>query len=311
MLLMTPITLQIALALGINPLSLLVPEVLSSNIGGLSTLVGTPTNILIGSYADLGFNDFLIHLLPGVLMAMLGLIGYVLLRYRAEYRKAGRKLSPLLLQRLEENARLKDPDSLRKAGIVFGGVLLLFIFGESIHLTPAVTAILGAVIMLIWVNPDIEQMMQVVDWTTLMFFIGLFIVVGAVQEVGLIALIAGWVGDLVGGSLVVAMLVVVWLTAVLSGVVDNIPFTAAMLPLVGFLTRTIPGAGNQALFYGLSVGAGMGGNTSLIGSSANLVSAGIAGRAGYPISFKTFVLVGFPATLITVAIGSLWLLVHF
>jgi Na+/H+ antiporter NhaD/arsenite permease-like protein len=311
MLLMAPITLQIALAVGINPLSLLLPEVLASNVGGISTLIGTPTNILIGSYAGLGFNDFVTNLTPGVIMAQLGLIGYTMLRYRKEYAHAGGGLSEALLNRLRENARIEDYRRLTKAGIVFIILLGLFIFGERIHLAPAVSAIMGAVAMLIWVNPDIEQMMTVVDWTTLMFFIGLFMVIGAVQEVGLIALIATGIGNLVGSNLMAAILAVAWMGAIISGVVDNIPFAAAMLPVVGYLTRTIPGASNDVLFYALSIGAAMGGNSSLIGASANLVTAGIAARAGYPISFKKFLIIGLPSVLVTVAIGCIWLFIRF
>jgi Na+/H+ antiporter NhaD/arsenite permease-like protein len=310
MLLMTPITLQIALAMEIDPLSLLLPEVLASNVGGISTLIGTPTNILIGSYAGLSFNDFFINLTPGVLLALSGLIGYALLYYRKEHKKSG-TVSESLLKLLEENARIEDPKRLIKSGVVFGVLLVLFITGESIHLPPAASAIMGAVAMLIWVNPDIEGMLAVVDWTTLMFFIGLFMVIGAVQEVGLIFLIADWLGQVVAGKLFLALLVVVWSAAILSGVVDNIPFAAAMLPVVNFLTETIPGANNMMLFYGLSVGAAMGGNSSLIGASANLVTAGIAERAGYKITFKKFLFVGFPSMIVTVALALGWLLLHF
>jgi Na+/H+ antiporter NhaD/arsenite permease-like protein len=154
-------------------------------------------------------------------------------------------------------------------------------------------------------------MLKVVDWTTLMFFIALFIVVGAVQEVGLISMIADAISGLVGDSLTIAILVLVWSAAFLSGVIANIPFTAAMLPVVAFLTRSIPGASNQVLFYALSVGSAMGGNSSLIGASANLVTAGIAERAGYRITYVEFFKVGMPAMIITVAIGTLWLFIRF
>jgi len=311
MLLMAPITLQIALAVGINPLSLLIPEILASNVGGISTLIGTPTNILIGSHAGLSFNDFLVNLTPGVLLAMAGLFVYTQLRYRKEYAKTGGSLSESLLERLRHNAEIEDMGKLMKAGIVFVVLLALFVFGEAIHLPPAVSAIIGAVAMLIWVHPDIEQMMTVVDWTTLIFFIGLFMVIGAVQEVGLIAMIASSIGRLVGGNLIVAMLALVWMAALLSGVVDNIPFAAAMLPVTDFLTATIPGASNMELYYALSVGAAMGGNSSLIGASPNLVTAGIAERAGYPITFTKFLTVGLPSVFVTVSLGCLWLFVHF
>jgi len=311
MLLVAPITLQIALTLGVDPLALLMPEVLASNVGGISTLIGTPTNILIGSYADITFNDFLVNLTPGVFLAQIALTVYVLLIYRKQYRVAGMAISPVLLARLEENARITQPDKLRRAGSIFLGIIVLFILGERFHLVPAVTAILGAVAMLLVVRADIEQMLSVVDWTTLMFFIALFIVIGAVEEVGLISYIAAGIRFLVGDSLVAATLVVVWAGAILSGVIANIPFTAAMLPVVGFLTRSLPGAANKVLFYSLSIGAAMGGNSSLIGASANIVTAGIAERAGYPITYRTFLKIGLPAMAITVAVGTAWLFIHF
>ncbi|MGD9144944.1 MAG: SLC13 family permease [Anaerolineae bacterium] len=312
MLLMTPITVQIALAMGINPLALLLPEVMASNVVGISTLVGTPTNILIGSYARISFNDFLVNLTPGVLLALLGLILYCELIYRKELRATGgRGLSPVLLKALAERGQITEPDHLKKAGVVGAGMIVLFLTGEQFHLLPAVTALIGATALLVWIRPDIEEMIEAVDWTTVVFFIALFICVGAIQEVGLISLIADFIGWLVGDSLVLAMLVVVWFSAVLSTIIANIPFTAAMLPVVGYLTATIPGAQSKALFYCLSVGSALGGNGSLIGASANMVTAGIAERAGSPISYAYFLRKGFPALLITVSLATVWLLLRF
>ncbi|HFD40892.1 MAG TPA: citrate transporter [Anaerolineae bacterium] len=311
MLLMAPITIQIALTLGLNPLTLLIPEVLASNVGGISTLIGTPTNILIGSYAKLGFNDFLINQTPGVVAALIALSLYVILRYRKEYAAAGSRLSAAMQDRLRESGRITEPDVLRKAGIIFGLMLIFFVIGDAIHLVPAVTAIIGAVAMLLWVAPDIEEMLKVVDWTTLMFFIALFIGVGALQEVGLISLIAQSIGNLVGDNLTLAVLILVWSAALLSGIIDNIPFAAAMLPVVAYLTRTIPGAESGVLWYALSIGAAMGGNSTLIGASPNLVTAGIAERAGYRITYLNFLRIGFPATILTVAVGTIWLFIRF
>ncbi len=311
MLLMTPMTIQIALAIGIDPLSLLLPEVLASNVGGISTLIGTPTNILIGSYANLTFNDFLRNLTPGVLLAMVILIIYAIVYYRKQLITRGSGLSEALLERLKESGRITQPQKLAKASIVFAVMLAFFVTGERIHLVPAVTAIIGAVAMLLWVAPDIEEMLKVVDWTTLMFFIALFIVVGAIQEVGLISIIADGIARLVGDSLPASILVLVWSAAFLSGIIANIPFTAAMLPVVRFLTATVPGASNQALFYSLSIGSAMGGNSSLIGASANLVTAGIAERAGYRITYVEFIKVGLPATILTVLAGVGWLFIRF
>jgi Na+/H+ antiporter NhaD/arsenite permease-like protein len=311
MLLMTPITVQIAMVMGVNPLVLLMPEVMASNVVGVSTLIGTPTNILIGSYGNISFNDFLINLTPGVLLALVGLIVYSEFIYRRDLRATGGGISQLLLEKLSERAVITEPDHLRKAAWVGAGMLILFVFGEHIHLLPAVTALMGATALLVWIRPDIEEMIEAVDWTTLVFFITLFIVVGAIQEVGLISFIADAIGRVVGGNLLLVMLVVIWLSAVLSTVIANIPFTAAMLPVIGYLTLTVPGAQNKALFYCLSVGSAMGGNGSLIGASANMVTAGIAERAGHPVTYLYFLKKGFPALLITVGLATLWLLLRF
>ncbi|MGD8732717.1 MAG: SLC13 family permease [Anaerolineales bacterium] len=310
MLLMTPITVQIALAMGINPLALLVPEVMASNVIGVSTLVGTPTNILIGSFASISFNDFLINLTPGVLIAFVGLVIYSALTYRKDLREA-REPSEMLLERLAERGQIEDTENLKKSGVVFAGMIVLFVLGEQFHLQPAVTALMGATALLVWIRPDIEAMIEAVDWTTLVFFLALFITVGAIQEVGLISIIADLVGQLVGESIVLAMIGVTVFSAVLSTVIANIPFTAAMLPVVAFLSRTVPGAESKMLFYCLSVGSAMGGNGSLIGASANMVTAGISDSAGYPITYGYFLKKGFPALLITVALALIWLLIRF
>lgn len=310
MLLMTPISIQIALALSINPLALIIPEVMASNVIGVSTLVGTPTNILIGSYAEISFTDFLQNLTPGVILAFLGLLVYSILIYRKELEGA-KSASPILMEKLAERGQITEPTNLKKAAWVGAGMLILFIFGESLHLLPAVTALIGATVLMVWIRPDIEQMIEAVDWTTLVFFMGLFIVVGAIQEVGLISLIAEGIGNFVGDNLALAMVAIIWFSAILSMVVANIPFTAAMLPVVGFLSTAVPGANSKVLFYCLSIGSAFGGNGSLIGASANMVTAGISDGAGYPITYAYFLKKGLPALLITVLLATIWLLVRF
>ena len=311
MLLMAPITLQIALALGINPFSLLLPEVMASNVGGISTLVGTPTNILIGSFANIGFNDFIVNLTPGAVLASIALVIYVLLRYRKEYQSAGSNVSSALVEKLETDAQIRDKRTLIKALIVFAGIIVLFVIGESIELSAAAAALMGATVMLLWVNPDVDHMLRAVDWTTLVFFMAMFMLVGAVREVGLMSILAGSISQLIGDKLVIGLIILVSFVGLLSSVVANIPLTAAMLPVVRALTRAIPGAESNVLYYGLSVGAAMGGNATLIGGETNIITAGIAERAGFRLSFFDFFKVGFPATLITIAVGIIWLLVRF
>ncbi len=310
MLLMTPITVQIALAIGVNPLALLIPEVMASNVIGVSTLVGTPTNILIGSFARLSFTDFLRNLTPGVLLAFVGLVLYSAYVYRRDL-KVAHEASPTLTAKLAESGKITEPENLRKSALIGVGMLLLFIFGESLRMPPAVTALIGATALLIWIRPNVSNMIDAVDWTTLVFFMMLFVVVGAVQEVGLISIIAEIISAFVGNSLGLAMVVVTVVSAALSMVIANIPFTAAMLPVIGYLTATIPGAGSNALYYCLSVGAAFGGNGSLIGASANMITAGISGAAGFPITYGYFLRKGIPAVIITVALALIWLLIRF
>jgi Na+/H+ antiporter NhaD/arsenite permease-like protein len=311
MLLMAPITLQIALTLGANPLALLIPEMLASNVGGISTLIGTPNNILIGSYAGLGFTDFLKNLTPGVLLVQVALTLYVLRVFRAGYHTSSDTDSQALLALLKANAEITQPVVLRRAGAVFLATLVLFVVGEQIHLEPAVTAMLGAAGTLLVVRADVDEILRLVDWTTLLFFMGLFMVIGGLQEVGLMSLIASGIHLAVGDNLLAATMVVIWGSAMFCLLIPTIPLTAALLPIVGFLTRSIPGGGSNVLYYSLSMGSALGANNSLIGATNNMVTAGIALRAGYPITFRSFIRVGFPAVIVTLVVGTLWILVRF
>lgn len=311
MLLMTPISLQIGIALGINPLALIIPEVLASNVGGISTLIGTPTNILIGAYAGIGFSDFLVNQTAGVLLALALMGGYVLFHYRQSWRTAGSGISPALYRRLKRNAAIERPGRLWRAGVVFILVLAGFVVGERYHVVPAIPAIVGATVLLIWLKPNVQAMIRAVDWTTLVFFMALFMVVGAVQEVGLISVVARQVAALVGESLVLSIFVLVFGAGTLSVFIANIPLAASLLPVVEFLSGSVPGAQSKVLYYALSMGAAMGGNGLLIGAEANLVTAGITEQAGSPISFREFLKIGLPVTYLTLLAGFLWLVVWF
>ena len=165
--------------------------------------------------------------------------------------------------------------------------------------------------LLVWLKPDVQHMIKAVDWTTLVFFMALFMIVGAIQEVGLISLAAEGMSRLIGENLVLGIFVIVFGVGTISTVIANIPLTAAMLPIIRFLTVSIPGAQNQVLYYALSMGAAMGGNGTLIGGEANLVTAGITEQTNTPITFKEFIKVGLPVTYLTLTIGFLWLLFHF
>ncbi|MBN1564211.1 MAG: anion permease [Anaerolineae bacterium] len=312
MLLMVPITLEIAIALGLPPTSLLIPEILASNIGGITTLIGTPTNILIGAYAEISFNDFLINQTIGVIIALAVMTVYVLWFFRDTFNQVEKGISPTLYAKLEENAQIKNPVVLRKSLFVFAVTIVVFAIGEGLHMVPAVTALLAATAMLVWVETDVQKMLSLVDWTTLVFFMALFMLVGSIQEVGLIATVAGFMGDVVGTNLYAGVFVIVFGVGALSFAIANIPLAASMLPVVEYLSGNISGAvSNKILYYGLSMGAAMGGNGFLIGGETNLMTAGIAERAGYPLSFGRFAKVSIPVTLLTLLVGSLWLLFRF
>ncbi len=217
-----------------------------------------------------------------------------------------------MYERLQEYARIREPAALWKSGVVFLLVLVGFIIGERFHVVPAVPALIGATLLLIWLQPDVQAMIKAVDWTTLVFFMALFIVVGAVQEVGLISMIAAGMGQLIGQNLALGIFVMVFGVGLLSTAIANIPLAASMLPVVEFLSGSIPGAASsKALYYALSMGAAMGGNGLLIGAEANLVTAGITNQAGTPISFAEFLKVGLPVTLFTLGTGFLWLIIWF
>jgi len=312
MLLMVPISLEIAVALGLPPQSLLIPEIFASNIGGIMTLIGTPTNILIGAQAGISFNDFLLNQMAGGVLALVVMVACVLWFFRHDYAKAERGISPSLYARLARNAAIKDVLVLRKSLLVFVVTIVLFALGEPLHMVPAVTALLAATVILVWVETDVEMMINLVDWTTLVFFMALFMVVGAIQEVGLIGAMAGIMSQVIGSNLYIGVFVVVLGGGLLSFVVASIPLTAAMLPVVEFISGHIPSAAtSKILYYGLSMGMGLGGNGLLIGGETNLMTAGVADRAGYRVTFASFARVGIPTTLLSLLAGSLWLLLRF
>jgi Na+/H+ antiporter NhaD/arsenite permease-like protein len=311
MLLIAPVTVEIALVLGVNPLAFLLPEVLASNIGGTATLIGDPPNTLIGSYAHLGFNAFLANLGPIVVVLLSVFIGMMWLIYRREYRRTRGAPSATLAARLAEDSRITDPMTLRRAGVMAIVTLLLFFVGDLFAMPPAVAAMIGAVGLMIWTRPNVHDMIQEVDWTTLLFFMSLFILVGALQDVGAIQLVAEAISDVAGDSLAQAIALMVWVPAIGSAITENIPFTAAMLPVTGYLTQTVPGAGSQVLWWALALGACLGGNATLVGAAANIVASGVSERAGYPLPFKDFAKVGIPTTFVILVIATAYLLVFY
>lgn len=309
MLLIIPVTIEIALTLKINPVTFLMPEVFASNVGGTATLIGDPPNIMIGSYAKLSFVDFVQNLTIICVICLVVTVVYFLYWYKKGYMKAEVGDVQKMIAYLKEEYQITDKGLLIKGGIILGITVFLFIIHGALHMEPSIAALIGAAVLLVISRVDLVEMLEhEVEWPTLIFFMMLFIVVAGAEETGLIQMIADWVNDLSKGSLVTAILMILWVAAIASAIIDNIPFTATMLPIVAYLTTAIPGAQSGVLWWALALGACLGGNGTMIGASANVVTVGMAERAGHPISFMEYVKVCAIPMLITIVLCSFWLL---
>jgi Na+/H+ antiporter NhaD/arsenite permease-like protein len=310
-LLMVPLSIQIAQTVGIHPFAYVIPEVLASNIGGATTIIGDPPSTIVGSHLRLGFGEYMVHMAPVALLCMAILLLLMTFLYRRDYSGASAHVSPALERQMEAGARIADRSLLSKALLVGLLTMLLFFVGDLVDLPPSVIALTGAAALIAWVRPDMHRMLREVDWTTLVFFIAIFIVVGALEATGLIDRVAAAIGELAGERLDAAAVLMVWVPGVASGFVDNIPFTVAALPIADFLTGSIPGAENQVLYWALILGADLGGNATYLGSAPNIVAVGLLAQAGYRLSFGRFLRDGALVTAATLVIATVWLLVRY
>ncbi len=316
MLLLTPVSIEIALSLGISPIALLLPEVLASNIGGTATLIGDPPNIMIGSYAGLTFMDFVVNLTPVCIVSMIVLFVYTKFVYNSEYSKAKITDIQAFIAKLREEYKITDSTLLTVGLIIMSMVIAMFLTHGVLHMEVCIAALFGAALLftygLVTKKIDLLELIEKdIEWTTLLFFMFLFILVGAVEETGLLDVVADWVLNLSNGNLVASICLILWVSAIMSAFVDNIPFTATMLPIVAYLTQVIPGADSGVLWWALAFGACFGGNGTMIGASANVVTMGIAESAGHPMKFVGFMKVAFPYMIISVAIANVWLLLFY
>jgi Na+/H+ antiporter NhaD/arsenite permease-like protein len=310
MLLIIPVTIEIALTLRINPVALLLPEAFSSNIGGTATLIGDPPNIMIGSYAGLTFMDFVTNLTVICLICQVVTIFYFLWWYKKDYVQARVDDIEGTIRKLREEYQITNTKLLIQCGIILALTIFLFIVHGKLKMEPSIAALIGAALLMVISRENIVEMLEKeIEWPTLIFFMMLFIVVAAAEHTGLIQIIADWVRDMSRGSLVIAVIMILWVSAFASAIIDNIPFTATMLPIVAYLTQVIPGAQSGVLWWALALGACLGGNGTMIGASANVVTVGMAERAGYPISFMEYLKAAFIPMVITVFLCMIWLLV--
>lgn len=310
-LLMVPVTISIARVLSINPIPLIIAQALASNIGGTATLIGDPPNIMIASATGLTFNDFITHLAPTVVVSFLVSIVVVKLMFRKFLKQKPETLERL--RELDENAELGDRGLIKKSLGVLGGVIILFVFHGALNVEPSVIALAGAGFLLVITRVTPEIALGHVAWTTLLFFAGLFVIVSTLEHAGVIEFLAREAIAITGGDLIPTVVFMVWISAFASAFVDNIPYTATMIPLVQSVSldpvfaEQIGRFATNPLWWALAIGAGLGGNGTLVGASANLVSAGLSERMGYPITFKEFLKIGFPYMLITTVVATVLL----
>ncbi|WP_020658942.1 ArsB/NhaD family transporter [Amycolatopsis benzoatilytica] len=307
-LLIVPVTLLVCDRLEISPAPFLISEVLASNIGGTATLIGDPPNIIIGSRAGLAFNDFLINLAPIVAVELVVLALVLPWLFRGSFAVDPQRVADVMA--LNEREAIRDRKLLLKSGLVLLLVLAGFVLHSVVHLDPSVVALLGAGLLVLLSGTPPNHYLAGVEWETLLFFAGLFIMIGALVKTGVIDRLARLAAEATGGNALLAVFLILGVSALLSGVIDNIPYVATMSPLVLALTHDIPDpAHSEALWWSLALGADFGGNMTAVGASANVVVLGIAARAGSPISFWEFTKKGAVVTLVSVLVAApyLWL----
>jgi len=307
-LLIAPVTLLICDRLDINPVPFLIAEILASNIGGAATLIGDPPNIIIGSRAGLTFNDFLVHMAPIIVIELVVFTLILPWLFRGSFRVNPERVADVM--ELNEREAIQNKSLLIKCGLVLLAVFTGFVGHSVFHVEPSVVALLGAGILVLISSSKPKDFLASVEWETLLFFAGLFVMVGALVKTGVIGDLAELATDATGGDALTAVMLILVVSALLSGIIDNIPYVATMSPLVADLSANIANPVHaEALWWSLALGADLGGNMTAVGASANVVVLGIAKRAGTPISFWEFTRKGALVTVITIALAApyLWL----
>ena len=305
-LLIAPVTFLVCERLGLKPVPFLIAEVLASNIGGTATLVGDPPNIIIASRAGLTFNDFLVHLLPLVVFLMVVFCLMCRWLFRSAFSFNPERAESVMS--LNEREAITDPRLLIKSGVVLLAVVAAFVMHPVLHYEPSIVALLGAGVLVLITGVTTEEALSEVEWPTLVFFAGLFVMVGALVETGSVGKVSEAMAGATEGRPVLAVLVLLFGSAGLSAIVDNIPYVATMSPVVAGL---VPTEGPHVLWWALALGADLGGNATAIGASANVVMLGIAERAGHPIGFWQFTKYGALVALVTITLSAPYLYLRY
>jgi Na+/H+ antiporter NhaD/arsenite permease-like protein len=305
--LIAPVTLYIASVLKVSPLPFLIAEILASNIGGTATLIGDPPNVLIGSAAGLGFDAFLVNLAPLTIIVFLIFLGMTRLFFARDFAVHAEVRDAVLA--LDENEVLNDRPLLRISLMVIGATIGGFLLAQPLGLEAGTIALFGAAVLTILARLDAESVLREVEWPTLFFFVGLFMLVEGVVQVGIIDAVAHGLIELTNGDATVTTLGLIWLSGIASAIVDNIPYTATMIPVVRELGAT--GIPIEPLWWSLALGACLGGNATIVGASANVVVANLAGKAGHAISFGSFLRYGLLVTTMSLAVATLYVFARY
>lgn len=318
-LLVVPVTLVICERLGVKPYPFLVAQIFASNIGGMATLIGDPPNILIGSRVGLSFNDFVVNLAPAALVIQAVACALLHLIWGRRLRATLRARAKIMA--FNERSAIVDRGLLVKSLTVLAVVIAGFVLAPQLHLEPATVALFGAAALLLLTclgrtaaeqTKAVARSLEEVEWITIFFFIGLFVVIAGVQSTGLLGMLADALLSVTGGDLRVTAMAILWASAILSSIVDNIPFVATMIPLVAEMAPSFGGPdGLMPLWWALSLGACLGGNGTLIGASANLTVVGLAERAGIRFAFVQYIKIAYPMMLLTIALSMIYLELRF
>ena len=298
---------RLANALDIDPIPLVIIEIIVSNIGGTATLIGDPPNIIIAGATDLSFTDFIVNLAPIALIAFVAVTAFLYAVYRPRLQSDPKARARVMA--LDARRSIEDRDELMRTAPILVATIVVFFLHKAIGVEPATVALAGATAMLLTTRQSLEDALSGIEWPTLFFFLGLFVMVGALEETGAIKEIADGIGTLTDGNRTAEILGIAWVSVLGSGLVDNIPFTATMIPVVEQLQTG--NGGDDAYWWALAIGACFGGNATLIAAAANVAAAGMSARAGRPIGFTTFLKAGVPATLLSMILATAYIAVRY
>ena len=305
-LLIAPVTLLVCDALDVNPVPMLMAEVFASNVGGAATLVGDPPNIIIGARKSLSFNAFLVNMAPIVIIVMLVLLAVSPLMFRGLSSVSAERVAAVMS--LQESEVIRDRRLLVRCGVVMVVVLVGFILAPTIHIAPSLVALLGAGALILTSRLEQSEYLSNVEWDTLLFMVGLFIMVGALLKTGVIKILGELAASFIGGNVLLTTMLILGVSTLVSGFIDNVPYVATMTPIVSHLASTMAGQSHHhVLWWSLALGGDLGGNLTAVGSSANIVMLGIAMRSGHPISFWEFTRKGIVITTISTVLCGVYL----